>query len=72
MDIDINIVLCSAVGSITLCVCCAWCYVGYQNRREERRKAFEALQKDLQALEAKRGPADSTPLKSTSAEVVFV
>jgi len=72
MDIDINIVLCSAVGSITLCVCCAWCYVGYQDRKEQRQRAFEVMQKDLEALEAKRGPAVATPPNSTSAEVVFV
>jgi hypothetical protein len=72
MDIDVNIVLYSVVGSITLCVCCAWCYVGYQDRKEQRRRAFEALQKDLEALQAKRGPPDSTLPNSTSAEVVFV
>jgi hypothetical protein len=72
MDIDINIVLCSAVDSITLCVCCAWCYVCHQNRREERRRSTEALKKDLEALQAKRGPPDSPRLNSTSAEVVFV
>ncbi len=71
MDIDINIVLCSAVGAACVCVGGAWCYVGYTEAAKNRLQAAEALSLHAEELEAKRGQQDLTQM-STSAEVVFV
>jgi hypothetical protein len=50
MDIDINIVFCSTVGALGLCVCCA-CIRGEYKRQRDLERARQALRDSATPVE---------------------